>query len=276
MRYSPVSSEPRHSEEEVIARIAGRGAGLVALSGGVDSSLVASLAFEALGDRSVAVTLAGPAVARSEVDRARRVARVIGIEHEVVDANPLAVAEYHANAPNRCYFCRSVETVVLRREGAARGVAQYLDGVHVDDLSDARPGLRAMDEAGFEHPLVWAGWSKSLVRAAARGRDLPNWDQPSDACLSSRVMHGDPVSEDLLRRIESGETWIYGQGFRRVRVRTRGRGARVEVDPEEVARLSAEPLASELRRTLRALGFDPVEIDPHGYGKGPRARGTVP
>ncbi len=254
-----------HTDVEILHRIAGRGTALVALSGGVDSSLVAALAFEALGPRSVAVTLAGPAVARSEVERARQVARSIGIEHVVLEVNPLSRAEYRANTPNRCYFCRSVETEVLRRAGSARGIDQYLDGVHVDDLTDDRPGLRAMDEAGFDHPLVWAGWTKLLVRRAAHERHLPNWDQPSDACLSSRVAHGNPVSAELLGRIELGEAWIAGRGFRRVRVRTRGQGARIEVDPDDVARLSAEPLVSEVRRALGGLGFDPVEIDAFGY-----------
>lgn len=249
-----------------MGRLASAGPALVALSGGVDSAVVASLAFEALGDHALAVTLFGPAVARAEVDRARRVAAAVGIAHRVVEANPLAVADYRQNGPNRCYFCRSVETSVLRAEGARRGARQYLDGVHLDDLTDDRPGLRAMDEAGFDHPLVWAGWTKADVRIAARERGLPNWDQPSDACLSSRVRHGDPVSEELLRRIEAGESWVAGQGFRRVRVRTLGSGARVEVDPDEVPRLLAEPMATRVLAQLRALGFDPVRLDPSGYG----------
>ncbi|MGA9839252.1 MAG: ATP-dependent sacrificial sulfur transferase LarE [Thermoplasmata archaeon] len=267
---SPPAAVPR-SEADLVRRIAGRGRALVALSGGVDSSLVAALAFEALGSQSIAVTLAGPAVARSEVDRAREVARSIGIEHVVVDIDPLARAEYRSNTPNRCYFCRTVETEALLREGAARAVAQYLDGVQVDDLSDDRPGLRAMDEAGFDHPLVWAGWRKRDVRDTANHRRLPNWDQPSDACLSSRVTHGDAISLELLSRIEAGETWLLGRGFRRVRLRTGGGGARIEVDPEEVARLSTEPLASEARAAIGRLGFAPVVIDPLGYA-GARAR----
>jgi len=228
---------------------------------------VAALTREALGASSVAVTLAGPAVTGSEVERARRLARAIGIEHIVLDVNPLARAEYRANTPNRCYFCRTVETEALRREGVRRGIVRYLDGIHVDDLSDDRPGIRAMEEAGFEHPLAWAGWTKQDVRAAAHARNLPNWDQPSDACLSSRVAHGQPISAALLARIESGESWVLARGFRRVRLRTDGRSARVEVDPDEIARLDTEPLASELRRILGDLGFDPVEIDPNGYGK---------
>lgn len=249
-----------------MARIAAGGAALVALSGGVDSSLVAAWARQALGPASVAVTLSGPAVARTEVERARRVAQAVGIEHVVLEVDPLARAEYRSNGSNRCYFCRTVETEVLRREGRRRCVSQYLDGIHREDLADDRPGIRAMDEAGFAHPLTWTGWTKPEVRAAARARRLPNWDQPSDACLSSRVRHGDPISAELLARVERGENWLLGRGFRRVRVRVHGGGARVEVDPDEVPRLRAEPLASEVRRSLGSLGFDPVEIDPLGYG----------
>ena len=276
MHAAAASTHPPRTESEVVRRIAGRGAALVALSGGVDSSLVAALAFEALGPASLAVTLAGPAVARTEVERARTVARSIGIPHVVLEIDPLVRADYRANTPNRCYFCRSVETEALRREGGARGIVQYLDGIHVDDLADERPGLRAMDEAGFDHPLVWAGWTKLRVRDAARDRSLPNWDQPSDACLSSRVAHGEPISSELLSRIESGEAWLLRRGFRRVRVRTRGGEARVEVDPEEVPRLRSEPLAAEMKRALGELGFDPVVIDPHGYGAQRTASPSVP
>ncbi len=274
MEAALVPPAPPRTAPEIVDHLARQGPALIALSGGVDSSLVASLAFEALADRAVAVTLTGPAVARAEVERARRVARALGIPHEVIEINPLAVADYRANTPNRCYFCRSVETEALRREGRRRGVSQYLDGVQLDDLADDRPGLRAMNEAGFAHPLVWAGWAKVRVRAAARARGLPNWDQPSDACLSSRIAHGDAVTEELLRRIERAEAWIAAQGFRRVRVRTRGAGARIEVDPDEVLRLRAEPIATEMRAALRDLGFDPVEIDPYGYGR-PRAAGPA-
>ena len=131
-----------------------------------------------------------------------------------------------------------------------------------------------MDEAGFDHPLLWGGWTKLDVRAAARERQLPNWDLPSDACLSSRIAHGEPITAELLERIELGESWIRGRGFRRVRVRSKGRGARIEVDRQDVPRMRAEPFASEVRRVLGELGFDPVEIDPLGYGAARSAGGA--
>jgi pyridinium-3,5-biscarboxylic acid mononucleotide sulfurtransferase len=258
------------SEPEIVARITAGGPALVALSGGVDSSLVAALAYEALGPAAHAVTLSGPAVSQAEVERARSVARSLGIDHAVVEVDPLGQPEYRANPTNRCYFCRTVETTALRTFGDPRGVRQYLDGVHSDDLVEDRPGLRAMDEAGFSHPLAWAGWTKADVRAAARARHLSNWDQPSDACLASRVTHGEPISRELLGRVEAAEAVLLRRGFRRVRVRVHGGAARLEVDPTEVARLQAPIVAEEVLAAVRELGFAPVTIDPEGYGRRPK------
>jgi pyridinium-3,5-biscarboxylic acid mononucleotide sulfurtransferase len=254
---------------EVVQRLTQGGRALVALSGGVDSSLVASLAYEALGANAIAVTLVGPAVSEQERQRALRVAGSIGIPHAVVEVDPLVSDAYRENTVNRCYFCRVTETSALLRFGASRGVQQYLDGVHLDDVGDDRPGLRAMQEAGFAHPLLWAEWHKSEVRQLARLRRLPNWDQPSDACLASRVRHGIPITTELLRRIERAEGHVLARGFRRVRVRAEGQTARIEVDPDEVARLRAEPLASQVTAAVRSEGFEEVRIDRNGYGPRP-------
>jgi uncharacterized protein len=251
--------------DELEALIREGGRAVVALSGGVDSSLVASLSFSALGKEVCAVTLTGPAVSRREVERAGRVASAIGVEHVVLPVDPLERGEYRENRSDRCYFCRSVETSALREFGRARSALQYLDGVQYDDLADDRPGLRAMDEAGFRHPLVWAGWGKYEVRVEARRRGLPNWDQPSDACLASRVAHGEPVSAELLGRIEAAEGALLDLGFRRVRVRVHGGTARIEVDPSEVARLLTEPLASLATQAVVRAGFPAVTVDPRGY-----------
>ncbi len=242
------------------------------MSGGVDSALVASLAFEALGSRAVAVTLTGPAVSAREIERSRSVARAIGIEHAVRPVDPLALPEYRSNPSDRCFFCRSVETRALREFGEEWGAVQYVDGVHRDDLGDDRPGLIAMDRAGFRHPLAEVGWGKEEVRLAARERGLPNWDEPSDACLASRVRHGQPITAELLRRVELAEDALRAHGFRQVRVRVEGSLARIEVEPESVARLAEEPLAGRIAAKLVSLGFSSVTVDPHGYG---HARGRV-
>jgi uncharacterized protein len=259
------------TETELREELRAGGPSVVAMSGGVDSAVVAALAYRALGPQAEAVTLAGPAVASEEVDRARSVAAAIGIAHSVVPVDPVEDLRYRSNPSNRCYFCRSVETRAIREWGVPKGFTRYLDGVQLDDLGDDRPGILAMDEAGFQHPLVWAGWRKVDVRSFARAAGLPNWDTPSDACLASRIRHGQAVTVPLLGRIEVAERGLRERGFRRVRVRVEGDRARVEVDPSEIARLSTEPMATEVRSTLRRLGFLEVAIDPAGYRPRPGA-----
>lgn len=251
--------------EEIVERLVGGGPTLIALSGGVDSAVVASLAREALATDAVAVTLSGPAVATSEVDAAVQVASGIGIRHVLLSSDPLSDPRYAENPTNRCYFCRRHEGGLLREWGATHAIQTYLDGTQLDDLGDDRPGLRAMDEHGFRHPLVEAGWAKADVRAYARRAGLPNWDRPSNACLSSRIAHGQAVTLDLLDRVGAAEAWLTARGFRRVRVRVAGRAARVEVDPTEVSRLMAPATVGPLHEALGRLGFASVEIDPRGY-----------
>ncbi len=263
---APSVPGPRWSEEVLLAHLPARGTAVVALSGGVDSAVVAHLLARTVGGGARAVTLTGPAISPAEVERATRVARHIGVPLAFVPVDPLALPEYRANPSNRCFFCRTVEMGGIRAWASALGSVRFFDGVHSDDLGEDRPGIRAMDSAGFEHPLLEARWGKREVRAYARAVGLPNAEQPSDACLASRVRHGQPLSALLLQRIARAEERVFRRGFRRVRVRVDGGSARIEVDPDEVARLLSEPLASELREEIGTLGFDPVTLDPDGYG----------
>lgn len=256
------------SSETILGRLRARGPALVALSGGVDSAVVAALAFDALGDRARAATLVGPAISEEETGWARRVAKEIGIDHLLLEADPLTEPAYRANGPDRCYHCRRVEGGVLARWAGAHGAPQLLDGAHLDDLGEDRPGLRAMEEAGFSHPLIDAGWRKPDVRQFAEARGLSNSDRPSNACLASRITTGEPVSAELLDRIERAEALLTTIGFRQVRVRASGGAARVEVDPADLPRLFAPATAASLRTQLVDLGFRSVELDPRGYRRG--------
>ena len=262
---SLLESSGARPPEEIVRGIAGRGPALVALSGGVDSSVVATLAFAALGTDAHAVTLVGPAVSEWEKSQAIEVARAIGIRQALVPVDPLELPQYRANPSNRCYFCRVAEGSALREYARLHQISQLLDGIHLDDLGDDRPGIRAMEEAGFSHPLVEAAWHKRDVRSFARERALPNWDRPSEACLSSRIQHGDEISEELLRKVEAAEAVVRAHGFRRVRVRVAHGVARIVVGPEEVVRLTGEPDREAILRGIGRLGFDRVEIDPVGY-----------
>ncbi len=257
-------SSPR-TAQEIVERLRTGGPALVALSGGVDSAAVASLAYRALGAAARAATVVSASVSAEELASTRAVVRRLGIPHTFVEAEPLDDERYRANGEDRCYRCRSVETRALRAVGEQAGARQFLDGLHRDDLGDDRPGIRAMEESGFTHPLIWAGWAKPEVRRYAADSGLPNAARPSNACLASRVARGEPISRELLGRIERAERLLLEQGFVRVRVRVRGGAARVEVDRTEVDRLEDPTLRTELTRTIRELGFVSVAFDPHGY-----------
>jgi uncharacterized protein len=265
MSVSLRALSPPWSEERIRASLRDGGRALIALSGGVDSAVTALLARRALGTDLIAVTLTGPAVSAREVDESAAVARAIEVPHVFVPVDPLRLPEYRANPEDRCFHCRTVESAVLLEFGQARGIRQYLDGVHRDDLGENRPGLRALDAAGFRHPLADAGWGKSEVRSFARANGLPNWDRPSNACLASRVAHGSPISEELLRRVDAAEEWLAAQGFRRVRVRVDGARARVEVGADEVPRLLEPARARAVTEALHEFGFLDVTLDPRGY-----------
>ncbi len=258
------------------------GSVLVAFSGGVDSAVVAAAAHRALGERSLAVTLVGPAVPKEEVEMAERAARAIGIRHLLEPLDPTADPRYTANPLDRCYFCRSQEGGRLKEIAARQGFATVVDGIHADDLGDDRPGMRAMGELGVRHPLLEAGAGKSDVREMARAWGLPNHDAPSNSCLASRIAHGEAISSELLRRIDAAEGLLRAHGFRQVRVRTSQGKARIEVGPEEVPRFGDPFLRVQIGQELLALGFSNVSIDPLGYRPagtrtwdGPEAPGPV-
>jgi pyridinium-3,5-biscarboxylic acid mononucleotide sulfurtransferase len=257
----------RRSVPWLVDRIRRGGPALVALSGGVDSAVVAHLARRALGRRATAATLTGPSLSGAEHASARSAARAIGIRWIELEVDPLADPAYRANPTDRCYYCRRGESAALRAWGAAHGIRQYLDGVHADDLAEVRPGLRALAEAGVLHPLAAAGWGKAAVRRYAGAVGLPNADRPSNACLASRVAHGVPIERALLARLDAAEALVRAEGFRRVRVRFAPEGVRIVVDPAEVPRLRSEPIAGRLTGELRRLGFPVVTLDTTGYAR---------
>jgi uncharacterized protein len=249
---------------EAIRRAAApKGRVLVAYSGGVDSGLVAKIVFDAIGDDALAVLADSESLARWEVEAATAHAAEIGIPLRVVGTSESSSEEYRRNPVNRCYFCREGLADELVPIARREGFAAIADGINVSDLGDVRPGIRAMDEAGFWHPLVDAGLAKADVRSLARGLGLSFWDKPSNACLSSRIPHGTPITVEVLRQVEAAEDYLRGRGFRQVRVRHQGAKARIEVLPEDIPRLSS--MSREVEGALRALGYRETEIDPRGY-----------
>lgn len=257
--------------DTLLSDLAGRGSVLVAYSGGVDSAVVAALAWRAVGERALAVTAAAETLAGAELDHARRVAAEIGIRHEVVTYSELDDPEFVANPSHRCYVCQGMRMSTMVWLAAERGYAVVCDGTNASDPGPDRPGLRAVRESGVYSPLLAHGVDKAATREIARDFGLSVWDRPANACLSSRIPHGQLVTLGKLQRIEAAEEVLAGAGFRVVRVRhdvlaNHQRAARVEVAPDEVARLAT--IWSELEPRLRSLGFERVAYDPQGYRRG--------
>src|SRR3954471_3436527 len=258
--------DPTLHLDSLVADLAERGSALVAYSGGVDSAVVAALAFKALGDRAVAVTAAAETLAGAELDHARRVAAEIGVRHEVVTYSELDDPEFVANPSYRCYVCQGMRMGTMVRLAAERGYAVVCDGTNASDPGPDRPGLRAVRERGVYSPLLEHGVTKDETRAIAKALGLSVWDRPANACLSSRIPHGQVVTLGKLRRIEAAEEILAMAGFRIVRVRHDDGAARVEVGPGEVERLAA--LWPDLEPRLLGLGFARAFFDPQGYRRG--------
>jgi uncharacterized protein len=244
------------------------GSTVVAFSAGVDSTLVAAVAREQLGDRALAVTSASESVPAGEVEQAVALARAIGIRHRVVVTRELDNPLYRANPVNRCYFCKTELYGDLVEVARQEGLAWVSNGIIVDDLGDYRPGIEAAREYEVRSPLVEAGLTKDDVRAAARLLGLPNWAKPALACLSSRVPYGDSITVDTLSQIDRAEQVVRSAGFSRVRVRHHGAVARIEVPPEDRVRMFSAGVDERITAELKALGYQWVTLDLLGYRSG--------
>jgi uncharacterized protein len=242
---------------------------VVAYSGGVDSTFLAKMTFDALGDRALAVTAVSPSLAQAERDDAARFADQIGIRHEFIETRELDNPDYRANDSSRCFHCKAELFDRLREFMAERGLQHMLYGPVVDDLGDFRPGMAASRARGARAPLVEAGLRKAEVRQLSKGLGLPSWDKPAVACLSSRVAYGSEVTVEKLRQIEKGEALLRDEGFRELRVRHHGTIARIEVPESELARFTLDPDRRErIIGGLKLLGFTYVTLDLQGFRSG--------
>ena len=241
---------------------------VVCFSGGVDSGYLLAEAVGVLDDRAVALTAVSPSLAPEEGVAARRLAEQIGARHLLVDTAEVDDPRYAANPVNRCYFCKVEVYGRAVREAASLGEYRVIDGFNVDDRGDLRPGRRAAREYGIRSPLDEAGFTKADIREAARRLGLPVWNKPALACLSSRFPYGTAITPERLTRVAACERVLREHGFAVCRVRYFGERARIEVAPEEVARLGNAALLAEVTARFRAAGFLEVEVDPAGYRQG--------
>lgn len=239
---------------------------VVAYSGGVDSALLLKLAHDCLNDRVVALTAVSASLAAHELEEAQSIAQQIGARHVLVESHETEDPNYLANAPNRCYFCKSDVFGRLIEYAQREGYRYVVDGTNADDVGDHRPGRQAARERGVRSPLQEAGLTKAEIRNLARALGLPNWDKPAAACLSSRIPYGTPITLENLSQVERAELALRQMGFRQLRVRHHEQIARIEVEPDEFDAVLAH--RDQILEELEALGYTYVTLDLAGFRSG--------
>jgi pyridinium-3,5-biscarboxylic acid mononucleotide sulfurtransferase len=255
--------------ERLRALVRGYESCAVAYSGGVDSAVVAKAAAMELGDRAMAVTGVSASLAEGELEQATQLAQIIGIRHEHLATQEVSNPAYVANAPNRCFHCKTELFTELRGLAQRLGVAVIVNGTNADDLGDYRPGLAAATEHAVRSPLAECGITKDEVRAIAATWQLPVADKPASPCLASRIAYGQEVTPARMRMIDRAEQIVRRLGVRICRVRyLAGDVARIEVPKDWMGKLSEPAAFSSLTAAISELGFKEVSIDPAGFRSG--------
>jgi len=241
---------------------------LVAYSGGADSTFLSVVAHEVLGPKMMAVLAYSPTYTATERQEAEEIVRKIGFRYKAIGSNEMDNANFVANPPERCYFCRMSLFAELKKIADEEGLVWIVDGMNYDDLTDYRPGRRAAEESGVRSPLIEAELTKEEIRQLSRDRGLPTWNKPASPCLASRIPYGTPVTLDTLQRIAEGEEFLHRLGLGQLRLRHHGDIARIEVDEQEMGILLNDEIRRKMVQKLKSLGYKYVTLDLTGYRMG--------
>lgn len=240
----------------------------VAFSSGVDSTFLLKVAHDTLGDRAIALTARSHSFPRRELEEATAFCEGEKIAHIVVQTDELAIPGFRENPKNRCYLCKRALFSNMQKTAREHGFLFVAEGSNLDDDGDYRPGMIAIGELGIKSPLRQAQMTKEDIRRLSREMGLPTWDKPSFACLSTRFVYGEPITEEKLSMVERAEQRLFDLGFRQVRVRVHGQLARIEIDRSEFGRIVRPETGAALDEYFRSLGFMYVTLDLGGYQMG--------
>ena len=241
---------------------------LIAYSGGVDSTLVAKIAYDVLGDRALAITAVSPSLLPEELEDAKIQAATIGISHKIVQTQEMDNPNYTSNTVNRCYFCKSELHDTLKPLALELGYPYVVDGVNADDLHDYRPGIQAAKERGARSPLAEIGVTKAEVRQISQKLGLPWWDKPAQPCLSSRFPYGEEITIAKLQRVGRAEIYLRTLGWQNLRVRSEGDTAKIELSPDKIKDFVTMTDLPSLVSVFQNWGFIYITLDLEGYRSG--------
>ena len=241
---------------------------IVALSGGVDSALVAYAAYQKLGDSAIAVTADYKTLSKEELDSAKKICSEIGIQQILLNYDELKNPQFTKNDSNRCFYCRMELSAHLLSLANKCGINKIVDGTHLDDLGDYRPGIAALKKNGIRSPLIETNFTKNDIRKTVKRLGLSIHDKPSNSCLASRIPWGFQVTAEKLARIEYGEAIVKQiTKIKQVRVRDFNGSAKIEVEKENIHIFDAKTI-EKISTKLILVGFSKVEIDEQGYKPG--------
>ena len=263
-----LSTELQDKLERLEDYIRDLGSLAVGFSGGVDSSFLLTVAHNVLGDKAIAVTNADASVPERELKEAIAFCEERGIRQIVSKADPFENEAYRHNSPDRCYFCKHGIFSEIKRIAEENGIAFIAEGSNMDDLGDYRPGLKAVEELSVKSPLRKAGLYKADIRLISKAMGLPTWSKPAYACLASRFVYGEEITEEKLHRIDRAEQYLIELGFFEERVRLHGNMARIEVPEKDIERLASEKIRKAVYERFKEIGFSFVTIDMRGYRMG--------